>query len=403
MEKENHQFPENFLWGTATASHQVEGGAKNDWSGWEKKNSRLLAARAEKIWKKWQQDKFPEMFDENNYISGNACDHYTRFEEDFDLAKEGGHNAHRFSVEWSRVEPEEGKFDEKEIEHYQKVILALKKRGIEPMITLWHFTLPNWLAGKGGWGNPEAPEHFVRYAEKIAQSLDSVKLWITLNEPDIYILNAYQRGIWPPGKKKRWSSKIILRNLIESHKSAYSAIHRLDSGAQVGIAKNNIYFTGWPVSFFADRLWNRQILSRIGKCQDFIGLNYYFHRNFFGNENKEVSDLNWEIYPEGVHHILKDLKKYNFPIYVTENGLADADDSRREKFIRDHLFWIQKAIQEGADVRGYFHWSLLDNFEWDKGFWPRFGLIAVDRKTLERKPRKSFYAYQKIIKNNTLN
>ena len=147
------KFPKNFLWGAATSAHQVEGGNKNDWSEWEKNNAKKLAKKAKDNYQSWQKEKFPEMFDEKNYISGIACDHYHKFKEDFDLAKSLGHNAHRFSIEWSRIEPEEGKFNEKEIEHYKQVILALRERGVEPFVTLWHWTIPIWLAKKGGWFN----------------------------------------------------------------------------------------------------------------------------------------------------------------------------------------------------------------------------------------------------------
>ncbi|MBI4692375.1 MAG: glycoside hydrolase family 1 protein [Candidatus Terrybacteria bacterium] len=371
------KFPKNFYWGAATSAYQVEGGIDNcDWA---------------KV-----------------YPAGAACDHYNRYEEDFDIAKSLGHNAHRFSIEWSRIEPEEGRFNEKEIEHYKNVIMALKQRGVEPFVTIWHWPVPLWLRDKGGWENKKTIEYFFHYVDKIMLSLKSiqVKFWITLNEPEIYASNSYLKGVWPPQKKNFLSYIKVLRNLIKAHCEAYKIIKKINPGAQVGIAKNNIYFEGW-LALFIDWWWNFYFLNQIRNFQDFIGLNYYFHNRIKGfkfnqNENRETSDMGWEIYPKGIYHVLKDLKKYNKPIYITENGLADAKDEKREKFIKEHLQWAHKAIQEGVDLRGYFYWSLLDNFEWDKGFWPRFGLVEIDYQTLERKIRPSALEYKKIIKTNGL-
>ena len=391
------EFPKNFYWGSATSSHQVEGNNHNDWSEWEKKNAKRLAESAKnKAWPDYILDKYPNPLQEENYISGRACDHYNRFREDFDIAKQLGHNAYRFSIEWSRIEPEEGKFDEKEIEHYRQVISALKERGMEPFVTLWHWTIPLWFRDKGGWLNKNAPKYFERYSNKISRSLQNVRFWITLNEPEIYVSNSFLKGIWPPQIKSLMKMKMVAGNLIKAHKLVYKIIEDTNPEAKIGIAKNNIYFEGWPF-IFIDWFWNKYFLNRIRKYQDFIGLNYYFHRRFGGNENKEITDMGWEIYPEGIYHVLKDLKKYNKPIYITENGLADTKDEKREKFIKEHLKWVHRAISEGVDVGGYFYWSLLDNFEWDKGFWPRFGLVKVDYKTFERKIRPSAWEYKKII------
>ena len=364
------KFPNNFLWGAATSAHQVEGGNVNDWSEWKKGDA------------------------------GRTCDHYHRFEQDFDLAKSLGHNAHHFSIEWSRIEPKEGKINQNEIEHYRQVLTALGQRGLEPMVTLWHFTLPTWLAKKGGWLNPKAPYYFDRYVKIIAENLfNEVKFWITINEPDVYASRCFLAGVWPPQKRSVFKYFKVLKNLARAHQLAYQSLHLIDLDCQVGISKNNIYFENIPL---ADYLWNKYFLNRIKREQDFIGLNYYFHCHLFGNENRAVSDLGREIYPEGIYHVLKGLKKYNQPIYITENGLADKDDAKREKFIKEHLAWVLRAIQEKIDVRGYFHWSLLDNFEWDKGFWPRFGLIEVDYQTMARKIRPSAFEYEKICRENKL-
>ena len=363
------------MWGAATSAHQVEGGNHNDWTEWEKTTG--------------------------HEESGRACDHYNRFRDDFDIAKFLGHNAHRFSIEWSRIEPEEGRWDEKEIAHYQEVINALRERGIEPFVTLWHWTLPVWVAEQGGWENKKTIDDFARYVDKIVRSLKSVVYWITLNEPEIYTTNSYLRGKWPPQKKSFFKFLKVYNNLAEAHIKCSKLGFQ-----QIGIAKNNSYFEGWLVPVL-NYFWNNWFLNKIKNHQNFIGLNYYFHNRIKGfklnqNENKETSDMGWEIYPEGIYYVLKNLKKYQKPVYITENGVVDVQDIHREKFIKEHLRYAHKAIQEGVDVRGYFYWSLLDNFEWDKGFWPRFGLVEVDYKTMERKIRKSALEYAKIARENGL-
>lgn len=386
------EFPKNFFWGAATSAYQVEGGNHNDWMEWERANAKLLS--------KESGGKYPP----DNYISGRACDHDNRFREDFDIAKSLGHNAHRLSIEWSRIEPEEGRWNEKEIEHYGEVIAALKERGIEPFVTLWHWTLPIWVAKQGGWENKKTIDDFMRYCDKIMRSLKNVAYCITINEPEIYAMNSYLIGKWLPQKKSIFKFLRVYRNLVEAHKKVYSLTRK--PGLQVGVSKNNSYFEGWAAPIL-NYYWNNWFLKKIKNHQDFIGLNYYFHNRikwfkYNRNDNKETSDTGWEIYPEGIYHVLKDLKKYNKPIYITENGVADALDVHREKFIKEHLMWAHRAIEEGVDLRGYFYWSLLDNFEWSNGFWPRFGLVEVDYKTMERKIRPSALAYKKICESNSL-
>jgi len=417
------KFPGNFLWGSATSAHQVEGGNFNDWSKWAHKNADEKASVAEeKNWPEYILNNYPSPKDRENYISGKACDHYHVFDSDFDLAKNLGQNAHRFSIEWSRIEPKDGEFDEFEIEHYRKVLLALKTRDIEPFVTLHHFTNPVWFAEKGGWEQRNAPRYFARYAERVFQEFGGlVKFWITINEPTVLFFSGYLSGQWPPRKKDIFGGIRAFLNLIEAHKNTYQFIKKYSGETtKVGIAHNIIYFEPYRnkilnkvISFFADYFPNKYLLHKIKDYQDFIGLNYYFHRKIRvsliqglwreKHKREEATDLDWEIYPRGIYNVLKVLGKYNVPIYITENGLADAKDEKRENFITDHLKMIHKAIEEGIDVRGYFHWSLIDNFEWDKGFWPRFGLIEVDYKTMERKIRPSAMVYAKICKENIIN
>lgn len=408
-------FQKNFFWGSATSAHQVEGNNINDWSEREKQIAVRLAKEAKDRWQKWQQEKFPEMFNPENYISGRACDHYNRFEEDFDIAKSLGHNAHRFSVEWSRIEPEEGKWDEKEIEHYKKVIKALRERGIEPFVTLWHWTQPLWVRDIGGWENKKTIDYFSRYVEKLAASFgNDVKFWIVVNEPNIYAALGYIRGSQPPGVKNIFKAIRVFNNLTDAHKKAHQIIHKHGEAAKVGSANSVIYFDAGNNNFFvnrvlvfiADYFWNRRFFKKTGGFNDFIGANYYTRRlagfSFGMEDQKPVSDLGWEIAPEGIYYVLKRLKSYNLPVYITENGIADAKDDKREEFITQHLRMVHKAIEEGVDVRGYFYWSLLDNFEMPeiRGFWPRFGLVEVNYLTMERKIRPSARAYAEIIFNN---
>lgn len=399
------KFPEGFLWGSATSAYQVEGGIENDWWVWGHRNRKNpVAVLTKKI-------SIPK--------AGRACDHYNRYEEDFDLLKSLNQNTYRFSIEWSRIEPEEGKFNLKELEHYKEMIRALRVRNIVPFVTLHHYTNPIWFSKKGSWLNKKSPDYFQRYVEFIIKNIKDVDFWITLNEPDLYaswyppLQRAYSGSKWP----NFIDTLKTVRNLVIANKKAYHVLHEFGSkNTQVGLAHNNFYFNGHPkiVVNFARWLWNDLFIIKLVKnYQDFIGLNYYFPvrikigftnpKSWFNqNDKKNVSDMGWEICPEGIYHVLKGLAKYKKPIYITENGLADAKDEKRAKFIKDHLYWVHKAIEDGLDVRGYLHWSLMDNFEWDKGFWPRFGLVNIDYKNLERKIRPSAFYYAEICSKNQL-
>lgn len=420
------KFPKSFFWGSATSAHQVEGNNHNDWTEWEKENADRLAEEAREKWQDWQVKKFPEMLKSENYLSGQACDHYNRYEEDFAIAKSLGHNAHRFSIEWSRIEPQEGKFDEKEIEHYRKVILALKKRNLEPFVTLWHWTNPVWIRDAGGWENKKTIEYFLRYVGKIADELGKdIKFWIPINEPAIPMAWGYITGVFPPGVRNLFRARKVMKNLIVAHKKSYTLLHeKLGDKIQVGSTSLFHYYSPynkynpfdrlvtWIIYYFGD-VYTTDWAKDYG---DFIGLDYYFtdiikFSLFKGkypfvelkNPNDWVSDPGWYVYPEGIYHVLKILKeRYNKPIYIAENGIADAKDKVRKRFIKENIFWMHRAMAEGVDVRGYFYWSLLDNFEWDKGFWPRFGLVEVDYRTQKRTVRKSALEYAKICKNNGL-
>lgn len=381
------RFPPGFLWGASISAYQTEGGINNnDWA-----------------------EIFP---------AGKACDHYHRFEEDFSWLEKLNLNSFRFSVEWSRIEPQEGVFNQKAISFYSRYLKELKKRRIKTFLTLWHFTTPLWLSKKGGWENPKSVFYFSRFSEKVFFALNPwVDFWITINEPLVYAVLAYFHQRWPPQKKNLLSFFRVIFNQIKAHKKVYYLFHQKKDSVKVGVANNNQLFlpySGQPLEYLscliADWFQNQFFLSRIKKELDFIGLNYYFRflvkfpfrLEMTRGNNEIISDIGWPIYPQGIYFLLLRLKKYHLPIYITENGIADKDDKLRKEFIREHLFWIHQAIQKGVDVRGYLYWSLMDNFEWDYGFDPRFGLLEIDYQTFSRLPRPSAYYYQKIAQNNAL-
>jgi len=396
------KFPKNFLWGVSTSAYQIEGGIRNDWSEWEKSE-----VRSKKLAK---AGKNPA-----NFICGQACDSYNKYGEDVKLVKELNCGAYRFGIEWARVEPQPGKWDKDEIKHYRQVLKFVKAQNLKVVLTLWHWTNPIWLAKQGGWSNKKSIKAFARYAEFIVSELgDLVDYWITMNEPIVHVVNGYVAGKFPPNRKSLFKARRAFNNLTKAHNKAYEIIHTQYPGAQVSITKLVNYFEParkWcpnevVLARLAHYFWNHRFLKKVRNSLDFIGLDYYFHDRiiwrppFVKNKNKEITDMGWEIYPKGIYHALKYVAKFKKPIIIIENGLADEDDDQRVNFIKDHLRYIHKAIAEGIDVRGYFHWSLLDNFEWAEGYEPKFGLYAVDRKTFARRARLSAKVYGEICKNN---
>lgn len=403
------KFPENFLWGAATAAYQVEGGIENtDWA---------KAAR---------EGKVP--------VCGRAADHFNRYEEDFAIAKELGHNCHRISIEWARIEPEEGKFDEEAVEHYRRVLAVLRKHRLKPFITLLHFTLPEWFASKGGFLHKDGPEIFARYCGYIASELgNDCRHFSTINEPTVMTSNGFRRGTWPPFKKwpdfsvltknvpghcevsdqgvsiwNIWRYFKHLRQLTEAHNLAYEEMNRRAFGLEIGIVKHIIYFhaNANPFNQLPARIvnwyWTHSFLRRVYKNCDSIGVNYYLHKKFGDRETYAKTDMGWDVYPEGLCAVLEMVKRYKKPIWVSEAGVADADDDMRADYIKDLVRCMRIAIDNGVDVRGYMYWSLIDNYEWDKGFDKRFGLVEIDYETLERKIRPSAYVYRDIIRENGL-
>lgn len=410
--KPKPQFPKKFLWGAATSAHQVEGNQHNQWSVWEHENAKTLAVRSEyqlndlDVW----EDIEPEARDPNNYISGRAAGHYEHYEEDFDIIKGFGLNAFRFSVEWSRIEPVEGAWNAVEIEHYKQYLQALKRRGIEPMLTLFHFTVPVWFAEMGGFEKRKNVKYFLRFAEKILSELGSdIRYVITINEPEVYASESYYKAEWPPQRQSLRKTFMVVNNLIYAHNKAAKMIHGLNRRYKVSIAKNTSYVYAGDnalVSRLSAKFWqyvkDDYILKRIRRTSDFIGVNYYFCDRFYGyrvhNPDQRLSDLGWDMHPENLEFVLERLyRKYKLPIIVTENGLADGRDKDRKWWLGKTMLALSNAIGQGVDVRGYFHWSLLDNFEWSHGQWPNFGLVEVDYKTMKRTVRPSAIWWGKLL------
>ncbi len=410
-------FPSSFLWGTATASHQVEGGnLNNDWWAWEQQAGHIR----------------------DGSRSDLACDHYHLYRQDFELLASLGQNAHRFSLEWSRIEPTPGHFDRAAIAHYRDVLECLRRLKVEPVVTLHHFSNPVWLASAGGWEIPEVVDRFAAYVREAVDAFgDLVKYWVTINEPVIYGTMGYLAGTWPPGKRNPSLLIAVLRNMLLGHARAARIIHEHSprSDVKVGVAHHVRVFDPYrrvlPPDHFVARLgeslFNQAVLRSMleGRFRfpfgwgdipdgrdslDFIGVNYYsrematfdfrrprsFFGSYFAHPEHPKTAAGWEIYPEGVYRVLKDVARYKKPILITENGVADEQDELRPSFLVSHLEQVHRAIAEGAPVEGYLHWSSLDNFEWAEGRHLRFGLIHVDYDTLERTVKPSGELYAKI-------
>jgi beta-glucosidase len=418
------RFPKDFYFGAASSSHQVEGGTSNQWTKWERANAERLAKEASPnsgfgggkgTAPNWEliklQAKNPE-----NYISGIAVDHYHRYGEDLTIAQALGLNACRFSLEWSRIEPAEGRFDFAEIEHYRQMIRRVRSMGIEPFVGLWHWTEPLWFTERGGWESIDALNYFSSYVRKVIEELGTeAKYWIPVNEIETYAGASYLLGLWPPQKRNLFSYDKVTHNLIEAHREAYKIIKASNKNAQVGSALSYTFFQAAEgilkplnnlVARLADWHLNHHIRKSIVGDSDFLGMNFYQRcviqgaTIFYSKGDVPRSDMGWELYPQGILFALRELRKYKKPIFITENGLADSQDKFRAWFIRTTLGYVFQAISEGIDIKGYFYWSLLDNFEWDKGFWPAFGLVHVNRQTLERSVRPSAWEFARIIRSS---
>lgn len=417
MDRRHTNFPKHFFWGGSTAAHQVEGGLHNQWTVWELAHAKEFAQTAHQRLH-WLHD-FEAIKDQAeepaNYISGRGVEHYKRYKEDFKLAASLNLNAFRFSIEWSRIEPEEGKWNQDEIDHYKRYIKELRHQKLEPFLTLWHWTLPVWFYEKGGFEKKENLQYFYRYVKKVVEELiDDVEYVITLNEPNVDAVWSYLLNVHPTMAGKRSVPKFIrvYWNLTRVHRNSYKILKSAKPSLQIGMSHQLANIQAKHPHNYLDQFttqwmrywWNWWFLNRIRRHQDFIGLNYYFSDYYSGigkrhNPSVPLNDMGWYMEPEGIYPLLlRTWARFRKPIFITENGLADAQDQHRQWWIEQTIVAMERAISEGVDLRGYFHWSLLDNFEWQDGWWPKFGLIAIDRENgMIRKPRASALWYGKLL------
>lgn len=424
------QAAEGFMWGVANAAFQVEGDPRpSDWTRWTETPGKI-------------HDKTD---------ASVATDFWNRHEEDFDLAAELGVKVFRMSLAWERIEVRPGVWDEDALDHYEKMIVAMKKRGLEPLITIQHFVIPAWLADKGGLEATDFPRYFTRYATKVVSRLASapanVKWWMTFNESMGQVAASYLSPLWPPGIFDTKRATAAAANLIRAHIFATLSLRNIKGGSalKIGLAHNwrpfypasKLSVADHVIAGQAESIYNKNYLDsvksgkiKIGfpgaktvrekvkipkdvKLLDYIGINYYgrfmvqlifkspFVKLFEGPGPK--TDMGWEMFPQGLYPVLKKAySRYKLPILISENGLADADDSRRTNFIQKHVEQIEKAQEDGVPVIGYLHWSLTDNFEWAEGLKPRFGLVEIDYETGERKPRPSYRAFSEMLRRSPL-
>jgi beta-glucosidase len=420
-----YHFPRGFLWGTATAAHQVEGNNTNN------------------QWWKWEQAGHADG------TSGLAADWWGgRWKDDLDRAAESGQNAHRFSVEWSRIQPTPDTWDEDALERYRNMLRGMRDRGLTPMVTLHHFTDPLWLADMSGWETEAVVPLFERFARKVVEALkEYCTLWCTINEPNGYALNGYiGHGVasFPPGKNNPRLAFQVLANMLRGHAAAYRAIHEVQREARVGYAwyyrsflpyrswspldrmsaniafssLNNGFPSGVAAGVMRTPLGSIKVPEAKG-TQDYFGFNYYtrdyvsfdlrkprtlFAHNFYARDAELSPNQFMANEPDGMLEGLKWIVRTfpNLPILVTENGVEDPEDSLRPRYLAQHIHQTWRAVNFNWPVKGYFHWSLVDNFEWERGWAQRFGLWALDEKTQKRTKRPSADLYAEICKENGL-
>ena len=412
--KDKFDFPASFFWGAAVSAHQVEGGNHNNWSVWELENAKSLASAAPfklghlAIW----PEIAPLATNPDTYVSGPSIDHYNRYNLDFAIAKKLHMNAFRFSIEWSRIEPEEGVWSKEGLEHYRQYIAAMKACGLEPMMTLYHWTVPTWFDERGGFERSSNIRYFVRFAEKVIDEFyHDVRYITTINEPDTVMSHGYVTQDHPPQKHSYLAAIAVYINLLRSHKTIYKLAHKKSRRLHVGFTKSYAAVSSVDdrlLSKIATRLdyWLRDdlILGYVKRQLDFIGVNYYFVDRHAGvgfqpSDGTNLNDVGWEMQPGEIYGVLMRLRKWKKPLIITESGVADMHDQYRQDWILQTVRAVQRARQDGVRVIGYLHWSMFDNFEWALGRWPRFGLVAIDYdNNLKRTVRGSGLWYGRLIK-----
>ncbi len=422
MPEATFHFPGGILWGTATAAHQVEGKITgNNWARWEQDGHILDGTRA-----------------------GAACDWWAgRWKEDFDRAAEGGQNTHRFSVEWSRIQPAPDRWDESALDHYRQMVRGLVERGLTPMLTLHHFTNPIWLEELGGWECEDIPQYFQSFVHKVVEAThEFVPLWCTINEPNVLAASSYLLGTFPPGKRSPLGLFRAFQNMVKAHSLAYQTIHEISPKAKVGLAHHYRGFAplkAWsPLDKWAatrvDRNFNqafpgvlhsgslrllgaRKSMPQAKGTQDFFGINYYTRERvwfdltaptslFIQNQVDPKSDLNPSgsiaNEPQVFFQGLRWAVGFGLPVYITENGVDDDEDSFRRRYLVQHIHQMWRAVNFNWPIRAYYYWTLVDNFEWERGWSQPFGLWSLDRETQARHKRPSADLYQAICQGNAL-
>lgn len=420
-------LPKDFLLGSATSATQIDGGDyNNNWYYWAKECRTY----------KCQSPIVADM-------------HYLLYKEDFEILHRLKHETYRFSIDWSRIEPKKGCWNESAIEHYRNQLCILHQYGIKPLLTVHHFSCPQWFQEEIGWAHQESVDYFLRYVNKLIHSIgDLVSEYCTINEPNVLAFLSYVVGDFPPGAESNLTDYFkVSKNLIIAHLKSYELIHQIRKNlgfadTKVGFPLNMPYFqarnpltkvskkiieyfflkifeTGFIQGKLLPPLGNEYPLGKGTYC-DFIGINYYtrFFVELSSNPAMlftkigikkdltpcEKSDVGWEIYPKGLYYVVEDMgKKYDLPIYITENGIADCADTRRAKYIYSHLHEVSKLIHNGYDVQRYYYWSLMDNFEWVEGYPPRYGLLAVNYNTQQRINRRSSKFYTQICMSKNVN
>jgi beta-glucosidase len=386
------RFPDGFVWGVATSSHQIEGGdTNNDW---------------------WDFEHDPSSGCVES--SGDACDSWHRWGEDVDLVAQLGLGAYRFSLEWSRIEPAEGEFSLAALDHYRRICARLRSRGIEPVVTFHHFTTPRWLAARGGWEAPDAPERFARYVARTTAHLgDLIGRACTLNEPNVVAVLGYTVGIYPPGLKDEYARHFAVNDaFVRAHRLAVEELRSGPGSFPVGLTLSMEEMVagegGEGTRDAAEQIMEDTFLRATGG-DDFIGVQCY-ERTVLGPTGPlppppgtRLTQMGYEYWPRVVEHTVRRAAAVTgLPVVVTENGLATEHDAERIEFLSAALESLHRCLDEGIDVRGYFVWSLLDNFEWHLGFGPKLGLVAVDRATFERRPKPSAFWFAKVAAANAL-
>jgi beta-glucosidase len=373
-------FPDGFVWGTATAAHQIEGGNwNNDWWDWEHTPHSGCAEP-----------------------SGDACDSWNRWRDDVALCADLGFGSYRFSIEWSRIEPERGEFSTAALDHYRRLGEALLERGIEPVVTFHHFTSPRWLAAQGGWAEPSAVDSFARFCERAARALAPVmRRACTINEPNIVALHGFQTGVFPPGQRDRDARRRASDHFGLAHRKAVDAIRGAAPTVPVGLTLSMTDYQavdGGETRRDQVRWAMEDVFLDMTEGDDFLGVQTYTRQRVGpdGHAGPEpgvpILAMGYELWPQSLEACLRRAWEYtdgDLPLLVTENGIGTDDDGQRIAFVRDALTGVRRCLDDGIDVCGYTYWSLLDNFEWAYGYGPRFGLVDVDRTTFERIPKPS--------------